>query len=55
MRCYRLCVLDDGIWLVIHAGTLDYVKARQRKYIVLGYDTKIKPNFKDQKQGDFLL
>lgn len=31
MRCYRLYVLDDGIWLVIHAGTLDYVKARQQR------------------------
>lgn len=46
---FRLCVLDDGLWLVVRTGLLRDIRRLAEEYRQLGFDIKIKPNRKESQ------
>ena len=44
LKTYRLCILKDNVWYVVHSGHKDMIRKWSRKLCDEGYLIKVKPN-----------
>ena len=44
IQTFRLCILENNVWYVVHSGEKSLIRTWADKYINRGYMVKIKPN-----------
>ena len=48
-QTYRLCILENNVWYVVHSGDKPMIRGWANKYINEGFMVKIKPNVFSKK------